>query len=138
MADGPLTYQIIGAAMEVHSELGCGFLEAVYQEALEEEFKLRKIPFRQEVILEIKYKNKKLKQSYRADFVCFDSIIVELKALNRISTVEESQVLNYLKATGLQTGLLLNFGSAKLEYKRLIWSHTKILSAQSASSADKK
>jgi GxxExxY protein len=132
MADDPLTYQIIGAAMEVHTQLGCGFLEAVYHEALQEEFRYRNIPFQSEVEIKIDYKEKKIKQTYRADFVCFDSVIVELKALSKISSIEESQVINYLKASSIQTGILLNFGSSKLEYRRLIWSNNKNSSVSSA------
>ncbi|PCJ59650.1 MAG: GxxExxY protein [Candidatus Hydrogenedentota bacterium] len=132
MPDDPLTYQIIGAAMEVHTQLGCGFLEAVYHEALQEEFRFRNIPFQSEVEINITYKEKKLQQTYRADFICFDSVIVELKALSKLSTLEESQVINYLKASSIQTGLLLNFGATKLEYKRMIWSNNKNSSVSSA------
>lgn len=114
------TFDIIGAAMEVHRELGSGFLEAAYQEALDMEFSLRKIPFRKEVELPVCYKGAVLSTSYRADFICYDDIIVELKAITQMSGKEESQVINYLKATRLKIGLLLNFGSGKLEYKRFI------------------
>jgi len=104
--------------MEVHKVLGHGFLEPVYQEALALEFAARNIPFNREVKLPITYKEKELNTSYKADFICFDAVIVELKALSRIGTVEESQVINYLKASGLEVGLLLNFGATSLEYKR--------------------
>lgn len=114
------TYQIIGAAMEVHKELGCGFLEAVYQEALAIELRKRKIPFHKEVKLSIYYKGEELEKYYMADFICFDNIILELKALNRLSTEHESQLLNYLKATDLGVGLLLNFGTKSLQYKRMV------------------
>ncbi|HFQ94225.1 MAG TPA: GxxExxY protein [Anaerolineae bacterium] len=114
----PETYAIIGAAMEVHKQLGYGFLEAVYQEALAVEMSLRQIPFEREVSLPVFYKTQKLKTSYRADFVCFDRVVVELKALSRLSGSEEAQIINYLKATGYATGLLLNFGAKSLEYKR--------------------
>ena len=128
----PRTYAIIGAAMEVHRELGCGFLEAVYQEALGVEFEQRGIPFAREVELPIRYKDRRLDVSYRADFVCYGQTIVEVKALSAVGGTECSQVINYLKATGLEVGLLLNFGSASLEYKRLVLSSF----AKSAQSAD--
>ena len=115
------TFAIIGAAMEVHRQLGCGFLEAVYQEALTLELDARGIPSRRQVELPISYKGQKLNTSYRTDFICYDSVIVELKALSKISGTEESQILNYLKASGCETGLLLNFGTRSLEYKRFIW-----------------
>ena len=114
------TYQIIGAAMEVHSKLGSGFLEAVYQEALTIEFEKREIPYEREKKLEIKYKDQTLSKYYEADFICYDKIIVETKAINELSGIHEAQVINYLKATGLKIGLLINFGSESLEHKRLL------------------
>ena len=113
-------YQIIGAAMEVHRELGCGFLEAVYQEALELEFLFRKIPYDKEAKLNIFYKERLLNKHYTADFICFDKIIIELKALSGLTLEHESQLLNYLKATNLKVGLLINFGRQSLEYKRMV------------------
>ena len=113
-------YQIIGAAIEVHKELGCGFLEAVYQEAFEIELRFRKIPYDREVKLNIYYKEQLLKKYYEADFVCFDKIILELKALSGLTSEHESQLLNYLKATNLKVGLLINFGRQNLEYKRMV------------------
>jgi GxxExxY protein len=129
----PQTYAIIGAAMEIHRQLGHGFLEAVYQDAAVIEFPLRQISFEKEVMLPIRYKNTLLPTYYRADFVCFSEIIVEFKALSRLSSVEEAQLLNYLKATGLKRGLLINFGAPSLQYKRLVWGYeeTKVKSAQS-------
>lgn len=128
----PETYAIIGAAMRVHSELGCGFLEAVYQEALEVEFRVQKIPNEREKRLPIHYRNERLKAYYDADFICFNSVIVELKALNQLSSKEEAQVINYLKASKMNKALLINFGAERLEYKRIVLNLRK-----SASSADK-
>jgi GxxExxY protein len=122
-ARDPQTYAIIGAAMEIHRQLGQGFLEAVYQDAAVIEFPTKQIPFQREVLLPVKYKNILLPTHYRADFVCFSEIIVEFKALSRLSNVEEAQLLNYLKATGLKRGLLINFGAPSLQYKRLVWGY---------------
>jgi GxxExxY protein len=116
----PQTYEIIGAAMEVHGLLGCGFHEPVYQEALAREFTLRGIPFRREVELAILYKGEPLDVAYKPDFICYESVIVELKALEKISGKEQSQVINYLKATSVERALLFNFGTIHLEYHRLI------------------
>ncbi len=113
-------YSVIGCAMEVHSELGCGFLEAVYQEALAIEFERQRIPFVKEKILAVTYKGIQLSKNYQVDFVCFGEIILELKAVDGLTSVHTSQILNYLKASGLRVGLLINFGMGKLQYKRLI------------------
>jgi len=113
-------YKIIGACMEVHKELGPGFLEPVYQEALSLEFSDKGITFEKEKEIHIFYKDKLLDKCYKADFLCFDKIIVELKALSELSNNHISQLLNYLKATKLRVGLLVNFGSPSLTYKRLI------------------
>ena len=119
-AADPQTFAIIGAAMIVHSELGCGFLEQVYQEALAIEFRSRGIQFEREAAVTVKYKGETLNACYRADFICYESIIVEMKAISALSNDHTSQVLNYLKATGFQRGLLLNFGEKRLNYKRLV------------------
>jgi len=122
--DDPRTYAIIGAAMEVHRVLGCGFLEPVYQKALAVEFTNRKITYRREKSFPVFYKDVELDVPYRPDFICFDNVVVELKALARISGIEESQVINYLKVTGHEIGLLLNFGTRSLEYRRFVLSNT--------------
>ena len=117
-------YKIQGAAFEVYKEIGCGFLEAVYQECLENEFLLQGIPFSPQFELKLKYKGKVLKQTYKPDFICYGKIIVEIKAVKEFTNEHQAQVLNYLKATGMELGLLINFGSyPKAEAKRLIWSH---------------
>ena len=113
-------YAIVGAAMEVHKELGPGFLEAVYQEALEIEFALRGIPFESQKELAIYYKGHRLKKTYAVDCLNYGKVVVEIKALDRLTSKEESQLLNYLKATGLEVGVLINFGTKSLEWKRMI------------------
>ena len=118
--------------MEVHSQLGHGFLEAVYQEALAVELKAKEIPFRREVVLPVYYRGQLLACGYRADFICFDEVVVELKAISQLTGVDDSQMINELKATGFNRGLLLNFGSPSLEHKRLVFNLRK-----SAESADK-
>lgn len=122
----PRTYAIIGAALEVHKELGCGFLGAVYQEALAIEFSKRNIPFRREVHLPIHYKGALLTAGYCVDFICFESIIIELKALAHMTGVEEAQVINYLKATSYEIGLLLNFGGRSLQHRRRAFSKSAL------------
>lgn len=115
------SYAIRGAAMDVYNNIGSGFLEAVYQECLEREFLERKIPFQSQVDLPIEYKGKLLTQLYRADFICYGSIIVELKAVKEIASEHKAQILNYLKATNLQLGLLINFGShPKVQFERYV------------------
>jgi len=114
------SYNIIGAAMTVHSELGCGFLEAVYQEALEEELKTKRIPYEREKQLDIVYKQKRLKKSYQADFLCNNNLIIELKAVNCLDNIHQAQLINYLKITNIRLGILINFGRKSLEYKRVI------------------
>ena len=114
------TYNIIGAAMEVYNILGYGFKEEVYQEALEKELSLRQIPFEHQSLINIYYKGEKLEKYYQADLICYGKIIVELKALPELSSENEQQILNYLKATKMEVGMLLNFGSSEgLEHKRM-------------------
>jgi GxxExxY protein len=114
-------YAVVGAAIVVHKELGFGFLEAVYQEAMEIELRQRQIPHEAQVPLAILYKGRQLTKEYVSDLVRCGQIIVELNALDQLSGREEAQLLNYLKATGLRVGLPINFGnSAKLEWKRFV------------------
>ncbi len=114
------SYDIIGCCMEVHKELGHGFLEAVYQESLALEFAEQRIPFEREKPIEIEYRGQVLQKNYIADFVCYDKILVELKALSALEGIHTAQVINYLKATGIKLGLLVNFGTESLEYKRIV------------------
>jgi len=113
------TFAVIGAAMAVHTNLGTGFLENVYHEALMLEFNKRKIPYIHEAELPIFYERIKLNCKYRVDFICFDDVLVEIKALNSLTNIETSQVINYLKAAQVDKALLLNFGASSLQYKRL-------------------
>ena len=114
-------YQIVGAAMEVYYQLGCGFLEPIYQQALEIELGRRRIPFEPQQELVIWYKGEMLEKKYVADFICFNQIIIELKALNGLSGRQIAQLINYMKITGMHVGLLFNFGSTpKLEWKRYV------------------
>ena len=116
------SYAINGAAMHVYNVLGPGFLEAVYQEALEMEFRKRNIPYEREKELKITYEGVELKQVYKADFVCYDKIIVELKAVQELCDAHRAQVHNYLRATQLRLGLLLNFGYPDgLEFERIVY-----------------
>ena len=115
------SYNIVGAAFHVYNKLGFGFLEAVYQEALEIEFQRRNIPYECEKELNIIYDGVQLKQTYKADFVCYGKIIVELKAVSELDDAHRSQIYNYLHATGYRLGLLLNFGcSDELEKERIV------------------
>ena|SRR5690349_10653190 len=114
-------FKIVGAAIEVHRELGSGFLEPVYQEAMSIELASSSIPFEAQRVPQILYKGHRLEKEYVPDFVCYQQIIVELKALDHLTSKEEAQVLNYLKATKFRVALLLNFGShGKLQWKRLV------------------
>ncbi|MGC8988827.1 MAG: GxxExxY protein [Verrucomicrobiia bacterium] len=115
------SYRIIGACFEVYKEKGCGFLEAVYQECLQIEFGIQSIPVVPQKPLALSYKGRPLKQRYSADFICFDKIILELKAVSALADEHRAQVLNYLNATGFKLGLLVNFGHhPKLEYQRIV------------------
>ena len=106
--------------MEVHKELASGFLEPVYQEALEKEFQIQGIPYQSQPDVQIKYKGEPLKKTYQPDFICYEEIIVEIKALSQMTSNEEAQILNYLKASKLSPGLLINFGAKSLQHKRFI------------------
>ena len=113
-------YDIIGCAMNVHRELGNGFQESIYQEALEIELKLQRIPYQKEKELNVFYRGIELQKKFYADFVCFNKIIVEIKALSQLVSEHDAQVLNYLKATDFKLGVLINFGVPALEYKRIV------------------
>ncbi len=114
-------YAIIGAAMEVYNELGPGFLEAVYQEAMEIELSSRGIPFESQKELTVYYKDRPLNKKYTPDLLAFGQVVVDLKALDRLTSKEDSQLLNYLKATRWEVGLLINFGAVNdLEWKRMV------------------
>ena len=114
-------YAIIGACFNVYKDKGCGFLEPVYQECCEIEFGFQRIPFVPQKELQLTYRGQPLKQRYKPDFICYDKIIVELKAVSQLSDEHRAQVLNYLHATGMKLGLLINFGHhPKLEYERFV------------------
>ena len=119
LVESGLTGEIIGTAMEVHSQLGPGFLESVYEEALAVEFELKGIKFQKQKELPVFYKGRTIKQ-FVCDFVVENKVIVELKAVKQIGEIEKLQVINYLKASGYEIGLLFNFGDKSLEWKRLI------------------
>ncbi len=121
MYDKDKTYSIIGSAMQVHQTLGSGFLEAVYSDAMELELKRRNVPYEREKAIKILYNKIILPHQYVADFVCYDSIIVELKAVEQLTKIHEAQLLNYLKATNLRIGLLINFGEMSLKFKRMVY-----------------
>ena len=114
------TYQLVGLAMQVHRELGCGFLEPVYQEAFEILLKKNGVPYEREKLLPIYFMGERLKKEYYADFVCYGKIIVEFKAVSALSLVHDAQVMNYLKATRLKLGLLFNFGQESLVHRRFV------------------
>lgn len=118
--DDPQTYAIIGAAMAVHRELGCGFLEAVSREAFTIELEERGIPFVREARLPVRYRNRVLPLSYLVDFICYGEVVVELKALHAIGPIEVAQLINYLRVARRSRGLLLNFGTTSLQHRRLV------------------
>ena len=114
------SYNIRGALFAVHNELGCGYLERVYQDALEVEFRLRNIPYEREKSIQVVYKGEPLGEPYRADFVCYGKVIVELKAVSEILGVHSAQVIHYLKAPKMKLGFLVNFGEESLNIERIV------------------
>ena len=114
------TFQIIGAAMEVHSHLPRGLKESIYCEALAIEFKLRNIPFESQRGIRMEYKNEQLTGLHHLDFVCFDAVVIEVKATSALTPSNEAQLLNYLAMVGLRRGLLVNFGAKSLEFRRRV------------------
>jgi GxxExxY protein len=119
--DDPQTYELIGVGMTVHNELGCGFLEPVYQRAYAIELQQKGIPYSAEISLPIHYKGQPLDLRYRVDFICYGEVLVEVKALKGIGGIEEGQMINYLRASKLRRGLILNFGARSLQSRRLVW-----------------
>jgi len=117
----PKTYAIIGAAMEVHRELGCGFLEAIYQDVFEMELGLRGIPFVREANIPVFYKGQQLRSNYRVDFLCYGDLPVELKAMSLMTGVEEAKLIHYLKSARHKIGMLINFGAPALDWRRMIY-----------------
>lgn len=120
------SYKIIGSCFEVYNELGPGFLEAIYQEALSLEFSKQNIPFIQFAEMNVYYKGIELKKKYYPDFLCYDDIVLEIKAMESLSPADEAQLLNYLKGTKKLLGLLVNFGGEKIQYKRYANTKTSI------------
>jgi GxxExxY protein len=117
-SDDPRTYAIIGAALEVHRVLGTGFLELLYKDALEIELNTRGIPYRREKPCNISYKGQQLRGDYKVDFICYEEIVLEIKGRSVTGPADHAQVISYLAATKLPIGLLLNFGTPKLEHRR--------------------
>jgi GxxExxY protein len=113
-------YKIIGCAMKVHAELGCGFLEPVYQEALEIMFQMEDVPYRREPVLKVEFMGQTLRKEYSPDFICYDKIIVELKAQDQLVGVNRAQTISYLCAAKMKLGLLINFGAEHLQHERLV------------------
>ena len=126
MKNNPQTDAVIGAALEVHRERGEGFLEAVYQDGLAVELASLKVPFEREKLLQVRYKGGLLPSCYKADFICFGSVLVECKAIAQIGNPEIAQTLNYLKVTGLKRALVINFAPSSLEYRRLVLNSEEI------------
>ena len=122
-ANDPRTYAIIGAALEVHRVLGTGFLELLYKDALEIELTRREIPFRRELPCNIFYKGNQLRGDYKVDFICYEEIVLEIKARSVTGPADHAQIISYLAATKLPIGLLLNFGTPKLEHRRFVRTH---------------
>lgn len=120
-ADDPRTYAIIGAALEVHRVLGAGFLELFYKDALAIEFCARGIPFEREHPCVIEYKGTRLRGEYRMDFVCYDGVVLEIKARSVTGPADHAQVISYLASSRRRIGLLLNFGGQRLEHRRFAW-----------------
>ena len=120
------SYKIRGAAFHVYNIMGCGFLEAVYQECLKRELNVRTIPWAEQVKFSIEYDGYELEHTYCCDFICYDKIIIEIKAVKALEKVHHAQVMNYLKASGLKLGLLINFGSyPQVDIRRILWDKTK-------------
>lgn len=120
-SDDPRTYAVIGAALEVHRVLGAGFLELFYKDALAIEFRARGIPFEAELPCIIEYKGLQLRGMYRMDFLCFDEIVLEIKARSNTGPADHAQVISYLASSKKRVGLLLNFGGQRLEHRRFVW-----------------
>jgi GxxExxY protein len=115
------SYAIVGACFEVHKEMGCGFLESVYEECLGIEFDLQAITYREQAELPLIYKQRRLKKVFQPDFICFDQVVLEIKAASSLTDVHRAQVLNYLKATGHRLGLLVNFNChPQIEWERIV------------------
>jgi len=120
LVDEGLTYRIIGAAIEVHRVLGSGFLESVYEEALCYELDRKSLPYERQTSLDIRYKDLVFLNRFRADIIVDSRIIVEVKAIQRLTVIEDAQLLNYLRVTGMRVGLLFNFGASRLEFRRKV------------------
>ena len=114
-------YRVMGACFEVYREMGCGFLESVYQECLEQELNHQTLPHQSQVAIQLQYKGRLLKQTYVPDFLCFDQIVLEIKSVSNLADEHRAQIHNYLKATGYRLGILVNFGHyPKLEWERIV------------------